>query len=197
MTDSESESDLVAESFETMPSQEPSETILPQEPSRLIPPQESSRTIPPQEPSRTMPSQELSVQNKESSANNITSEISTYKDVGDNFDLSVKSRFNRLDSQKEQSLHYFHHICVRDRIDFSRLSIIRPHQCLNSPKKMALFLLPSKECDSSLTSDLSVLVSQMMVSHIPYFQFAFSDIVTWHMEHEHYKEMSEKSEVVS
>ena len=68
---------------------------------------------------------------------------------------------------------------------------------LEQSKKMALFLLPSKECDSSLTSDLSVLVSQMMVSHIPYFQFAFSDIVTWHMEHEHYKEMSEKSEVVS
>ena len=74
---------------------------------------------------------------------------------------------------------------------------MRPHQCLNSATKMALFLLPSKECDIRLIADLSVLVSRMMVTHIPYFQFAFSDIVTWHMEHEHYKEMSEKSEAVS
>ena len=182
MTDSESESDVATESVECT-----SQTMSPQEP---------SRTMPSLEPSGTMPPQEPSVHNTQSSSNT-RSDISTYKYIGDNFDISVKSRFGRLDSQKQRSLHYFHHMCIRDRIDFSRLSIVRPHQCLNSAKKMASFLLPSKECDSRLSSDLSVLVSRMMVSHIPYFQFAFSDIVTWHIEHKYYKEMSEKSEIVS
>ena len=32
---------------------------------------------------------------------------------------------------------------------------------------------------------------------MPYFHFAFSDVVTWYIEHEYYKEMSGKLEVVS
>ena len=67
---------------------------------------------------------------------------------------------------------------------------------------MAKFLFPTKEIDEQLTNHLAVLVSHIMVSHIivphmPYFHFNFSDVVSWHIDHPNYKEMSEKSEVVS
>jgi len=43
----------------------------------------------------------------------------TYKLVGDNLDLTVKARYMRIDGQKDQSLYYFHHMSVCDRIDLA------------------------------------------------------------------------------
>ena len=126
------------------------------------------------------------------------SRVNTYKVLGDNIDFTVKARYNRVDGQKDnQSLHYFHHMCVRDRVNLSHLPIIRCDSCLNSPNNIALQLLPTKISDDKLVDDLAVLVSRVIVSYMPYFQFGFTDVVTWHIEHEFYKEMSEKSEVVS
>lgn len=124
-------------------------------------------------------------------------QVYTFKMVGDNIDLTVKARYVRMDSQKDKSLHYFHHICIRDRVNFSHLPIVNRDGCLNSARKMALYLLPSKQSDDVLTDQLAMLISRMIVTNMPFFSFAFSDVVKWHLEHEHYKEMSTKSEVVS
>ena len=123
--------------------------------------------------------------------------ITTYKLVGDNIDFSVKARYSRSDSPKDQSVHYFHYMAVRDRTDFSDYSSEKADTCLNSADKMAKFLLPTKECDDQLTNHLAVLVSRIIVSHMPYFRFAFSDVVSWHIDHPYYEDMSKKSEVVS
>ena len=53
-----------------------------------------------------------------------------YKLVGDNLDLTVKARYMWMDSRQDQSLHYFHHMSVCDRIDFSQLPITKPPTCL-------------------------------------------------------------------
>ena len=125
-------------------------------------------------------------------------QIYNYKLIGDNLDLTVKPRYSRVDGQKYRtSLHYFHYMCVRDRVNLSQLSIVKSNSCLNSPSKMALQILPSKECDDKLVDDLAMLVSRVIVLCMPFFQFGFADVVTWHQQHEFYKEMmSEKSEVV-
>ena len=125
------------------------------------------------------------------------SEADTYKIGGDNLDLTIKARYMRMDGQKDLSLHYFHYMCVRDRIDFKHLSIVNLESCLNSAVKMASYLLPDKQLDDVLTYHLAILISRMLITYIPFFSFAFSDIVEWHLEHEYYKQMSIKSEVVS
>ena len=125
------------------------------------------------------------------------SEVKSYKSGGDNLDLTVKARYMRMDGQKDQSLHYFHHMCVCDRINFDHLSIVNLDSCLNSTMKMALYLLPDKQLDDILTDHLTTSISRILATNIPFFSFAFSDIVEWHQEHEYYKEMSMKSEVVS
>lgn len=45
------------------------------------------------------------------------SEVYSYKLAGDNIDLTVKARYMQIDGQRDQSLHYFHHMCIHDRID--------------------------------------------------------------------------------
>ena len=142
----------------------------------------------------TLSSQESPNQIEESCT---SSNIYSFKLVGDNIDFTIKARYNRVDNHKNQSLHYFHYMSVCDRINFNHLSITKPHMCLNSANKIALLLLPSKKCDNRLIRDLAVLVSQIIVSYMPYFHSAFSDVVTWHIEHDYYKEMSRKSQVVS
>lgn len=89
-------------------------------------------------------------------------------------------------------------MCVRDRVNLSHLPIVKCDSCLNSAGKMALYLLPSKEADDLLLTDhLAMLICRIIVANMPYFSFAFSDVVQWHLEHEYYKEMSMKSEAVS
>lgn len=117
--------------------------------------------------------------------------------MGDNLVTNVKPRFKRTDNQQGQSLHYFHCLAIKDRISqLTQLSITPYHTCLNSPKNMALQLLPTAKSDSALTDVMVVIVSRVLATHLPYFQFSCSDVVTWHMEHKYCKEMSTKSDVV-
>lgn len=62
---------------------------------------------------------------------------------------------------------------------------------------MVLNLLPTKQSDDILADHLAMLISRIIVSNIPFFSFAFSDVVEWHLDHEYYREMSMKSDVVS
>lgn len=121
----------------------------------------------------------------------------SYKLVGDNIDKAVKARYMRVEGSRNQSLHYFHFFAVLDRIDFSPLPDVFPHLCFNCPKQMALALLPSTNDDMTLRQLFVTHVSRILTTHIPFFKFAFEDVVEWHIQHQYYEEMSAKSQVVS
>lgn len=91
----------------------------------------------------------------------------------------------------------FHSFAVRDRINLVGLSTQLAAACNPSPRNMALGLVPSTENDTNLFSNIATLVSRIIVTHIPLFQFAFSDVTNWHIQHRFYSNMSKKSEVVS
>ena len=120
-----------------------------------------------------------------------------YKLVGDNIDITVNARYLRADNHRDQSLHFFHSYAVLDKINMGTLPIDLPASCNPSPLNMAQSLLPSQEHDASLLNNLAILISRVLATHMPFFQFAFSDVVTWHIHHRFYKEMSSKSNVVS
>ena len=124
--------------------------------------------------------------------------INNYKLMGDNIDISIKSRYMRAGAHlHNQSLHYFQFLAVRDRIDFSELETVPKQLCHNNSSKIAKELLPNTNTDHTLLSDFSVIVSHILAANIPFFKFAVADVATWHKDHKHYEEMSLKSEVVS
>ena len=57
------------------------------------------------------------------------------------------------------------------------------------------FLL-SKDDDKALRQLFAKHVSRILCTHMPFFKFAFEDIVDWHIDHQYYAQMSQKSEVV-
>ena len=114
-----------------------------------------------------------------------------YKLVGDNIDLTVSTRYMRLEKYRDQSLHFFHCCAVLDRINLDNLSLLLPSTC-----PMALSLLPSKYYDA-ICNNIATLISRILVTHMQFFQFSFSDAVTWHIKHKFYREMSSKYSVVS
>lgn len=120
-----------------------------------------------------------------------------YKLVGDNLDVTVNARYMRSEGHQNHSLHFFHSFAVLDRVNFGGLSNHLPTTCNTSPLQMALTLLPSVENDTSLLNNIATHISRVLVTHMPFFQFAFSDVTTWHIQHKFYREMSKKSEVVS
>lgn len=61
---------------------------------------------------------------------------------------------------------------------------------------MAHVLLPSKQDDAALARNVSTLISRMLVTHVPFFKEACSDVVTWHIQHKYTTQMSQKSDVV-
>ena len=98
----------------------------------------------------------------------MSAQVYNYKLVGDNIDFGIKARYNRIDDQKQKSLHYFHYMCVRDRVNLSHLPIVKPDSCLNCASKMALQLLPNKGHDRKLAENLAVFVSRIIVSYLPF-----------------------------
>lgn len=117
-----------------------------------------------------------------------------YKLVGDNIDFTINAWYMRSDGHQNQSLHFFHSFAVQDRINFSALSIHLRATCNNS---MALSLVPSMQNDMNLLHNIATRVSRVLVTYMSFFQFAFSDVTTWHIQHKYYQEMRRKSEVVS
>ena len=119
-----------------------------------------------------------------------------FKLVGDNIDFTINARYVRTDGRQTRSLHYFHFFAIRDRIDMSQYDFDLPQKVSLDPEKIALKLLPSIEDDTSLVKDIAILLSRILVTYIPFFKFTFADVVSWHIEHKFYKEMSKKSEAV-
>ena len=135
-------------------------------------------------------------------ATNVTSIVSSgrfgYKFVGDNLDFHVKARYMRTDGRQNQSLHFFHTFAILDRIDFSKFSFkFSTTPPSDNPVQIVLKLLPSPQDDKALSKNVAILVSRILATHVPFFKRAFHDVVTWHIHHEYYEEMSQKSDVVS
>lgn len=113
-----------------------------------------------------------------------------YKLVFDNIDKTVKPRFMRLDSQTV-SLHYVQMYAVKDRVDYST------EPCQKAAEVNLYDVLPSCDDYDSLKRNFSVLISQMIVTYLPFFGRDFKDVVQRHIPHKHSAEMCKKSEVVS
>ena len=116
---------------------------------------------------------------------------------GDNIDKGIKQRHMRVDVVKPDSIHYFHSYAVADRVDVSKFSehIIPTQQ--TDPRQVALSLLPSPEDDAAIRNSISVLISLVLFTNLPFFKLTFDGVVTWHIQHEFYEDMSTKSDVVS
>lgn len=119
-----------------------------------------------------------------------------YKLVGDNIDMAVKARYIQADGTRNQSLHYFHSFAVKNRVNFSHIPDVHPHTCLPSHKQMAVCLLQSAEDDKKLHHLFLVHVSHIVATYLPYFKFAFEDVVDWHVQYMYSHQMSQKSGVV-
>lgn len=124
-----------------------------------------------------------------------------YKLVGDNIDFTVNARYMRIDGRQNQSLHYFHCFAIRDRINFSHLPFKKAPvaSSTHSPtdlEKMAKDMLPSQLDDDAMSRNAAILLSRLLATHLPYFKSTCSDVVTWHIEHDYYTEMSRRSDVV-
>lgn len=128
---------------------------------------------------------------EESSAAPTSQSLPTYKLVGDNFDKNVTPRHMTLDNQTK-SLHYFHVYGIRDRIDLSHYSDVPPNPTAIDFTK----ILPSKEDQSHLKHNFSIMIARVLKKYMPYFK-KFGSGLERHIRHEYYEEMSMKSKVVS
>ena len=116
---------------------------------------------------------------------------------GDNIDKTVRQRCMRSGTSKTDSIHYFHSYAPADRIDFSYLSdktLPFPDVDLN---QLATSILPSADDDQALQDNFATLISRVLVENVDYFKRSFDGVVNWHVKHEFYQQMAQKSEVVS
>ena len=123
--------------------------------------------------------------------------VTFYRICGDNIDKSVKHRYMRSDFQGSSSLHYFHSYATADRIDFLKLSDKSPPAKQLGNHAEAFILLPSLEDEEALRENIKILISRVLYDHLPYFKVTFDGIITWHIKHCYYDEMSKKSDTVS
>lgn len=119
-----------------------------------------------------------------------------YKLVGDNIDKTVKPRYMRSDRQT-QSLHYFHLYAVKDRVNSCALSDSPPSSPSIKPDELCKMLLPSENDSKSIHDNFNTHVARILVNNLPAMKLAFDDLVDWHIQHPHSREMRQKSEVVS
>jgi hypothetical protein len=57
-------------------------------------------------------------------------------------------------------------------------------------------VLPSLTDEINIKHNFTILVSRILVEHIPFFNENFNDVVQRHITHDYYEEMSRKSEIV-
>ena len=123
----------------------------------------------------------------------MTTQHTQWKIIGDNADLSIRVRDMRLDSQ-DQSVHIFHVLALKDRIDTSHLDNSSP-QCSVSRLNVSDFV-PSQVDYADLRKTLIVLMARVVVAELPAFEL-FKSAVPKHIIHSHSSEMATESHVVS
>ena len=101
------------------------------------------------------------------------------------------------EGKQTRSLHCYNSYAVRDRTDISGLSDKIP-DLRNVPllSISVLSVIPSVTDEKNLLHNFALLVGRQLVDHMKYFAENYSDVVTRHITHDFYKEMSTKSETV-
>ncbi len=120
--------------------------------------------------------------------------VTGYTLCGDNIDKNVRRRYQRSD-KSTISLHYFH-ICSEKQSEFLTFSDDSP-SCSLSAKAKSKLVMPGVADDLQLKENIAILISRILVDHMEFFKFCFSDVTCGHIKHQYYKEMSSKSHVVS
>ena len=135
-----------------------------------------------------------------------------YKIIGDNIDKNVRSRYSNIcmyslilnnnryirEGNQTLSLHCYNSYAVRDRTDISGYSDEIPN--LRNTPLLSIpvhSVLPSITDEKSLLHNFTLLVGRLLVDHMKYFSENYGDVVTRHIMHDYYEEMSQKSETVS
>lgn len=108
-------------------------------------------------------------------------------------DKHVKPREMRIDAQAS-SLHYFNIYAVQDRLDVSSL----PDDAAlpDLPSVRYEDVLPNHDDDIALKTNFAVLIGRVLKKHMPFFATYGSGLES-HIKHVYYKEMAQKSKVVS
>ena len=97
-----------------------------------------------------------------------------FKIVGDNLDKTVKPRYMRINKQA-RSLNYFNSFAVKDRIDLSSLSSLKP---VIDDDVNVQDLLPSSEIHSEVLKNVAVLVSRILVDNISVFNLTLETVIS-------------------
>lgn len=116
----------------------------------------------------------------------------SFKVIGDNINKSVKPTEMTMDAQT-QSLDYFNLYAVRDRVSMAGLDDSASLPSLSSCNVEDV--LPTKQDFDGLYSNFAYLIARILKKHFPFFA-EFAAGLQKHIKHEHYQEMSEKSNVV-
>ena len=114
-----------------------------------------------------------------------------YKIVFDNIDKNVNPRYMRSDYQT-RSLHYVQSFAVKDRIAFSNLS-----GEIRTEVNILFDVIPGEEDYKALKQDFTILLSRLLVEHLPFFNSDYKGLVPSHIPHKFSNEMSKESEIVS
>ena len=83
-----------------------------------------------------------------------------FKIVGDNIDKGTKASYQRSDTHKNTSIHYFTSYAVKDRVDLSSLSDVPPSLPATGLDPVSLGLLPTPGDIKSVKEDFTTLVSR-------------------------------------
>jgi len=117
----------------------------------------------------------------------------SYQIVGDNVDLHQKPTHRSIE-RKARDHHWFHLYAVRDRI--SGLDLPNDASIANIATVPLQTFLPSLTECLHLREEFVVLVSQVLVSRMAYFE-PLKSVVSEHIRHKHHSEVKTKSEIVS
>ncbi len=102
---------------------------------------------------------------------------------GDNLDHTITSRYMRVGVNKPNSIHFWHAMAVRDRVDFSNMSDqIMPTQQCNS-RQVALSLLPNEDDDLAMRENICILISRVLFENVKYFKLTYDGVIDWHIAH--------------
>ena len=63
--------------------------------------------------------------------------------------------------------------------------------------QLASSLLPSPDDGVTMHNNFATHMSRVLVNNIDFFKVTFDGVVDWHIKHQFYEQMSEKSDVVS
>lgn len=115
-----------------------------------------------------------------------------FKIVMDNIDMNIQPRHQTFE-RRPQSVHYVNTYAVKDRIDFSA------HGCTtvssNSNTLSIDSVLPSASDRDAIMTNFVVLAGRILCKAFPALQ-KIPHLMTEHIRHCYYKEMSCKSQIV-